>query len=185
MLLPAIVGCVLLTGVAIASIYVLGMRAKSPVVQGPLIRLQRAVINPRQLRHAGSPGASASVIRHVGRVSGQPYEQPVGVVTDGDSFVIGLPYGTRTNWLRNVLAAGTATIRHEGTEYAVDQPELVPMRAVESLFSRGDRRSFRWFRVDQALRLRRRLPAHPAQPADEEADTIAGAATSVPEDRVA
>lgn len=144
--------------VAIALVYMLGMRAKSPLVQGPLIRLQRAFINPRQMRSAGTPGAYASVIQHRGRTSGRPYETPVGVVGADDGFVIALPYGSRANWVQNVLASGSATIVHEGQTNEVDQPEIVPMRAVAARFTAGDQRSFRWFAVDQALRVRRVEP---------------------------
>jgi len=143
---------------AIALIFVVGMRAKSRLVLSPLIRLQRAIINPRQMRSAGTPGAYAAVIRHRGRTSGRPYETPVGAVAAGDGFVIGLVYGSRANWCQNVLASGSATIVHEGQTYEVDQPEIVPMQAVETHFTAGDQRGFHRFAVDQALRLRRVAP---------------------------
>jgi len=144
--------------VVIAIVFLLGMRAKSPLVLSPLIRLQRAIINPKQMRSAGTPGAYASVIRHRGRTSGRPYETPVGVVAADDGFLIALVYGSRTNWLQNVLASGSATIVHEGQTHQVDQPEIVPMRAVEARFTAGDQRSFRWFAVNQCLRVRRVEP---------------------------
>jgi hypothetical protein len=131
------------------------MRAKSPLVQGPLILLQRWLINPRQMRSAGTPGAYASVIRHRGRVSGRQYETPVGVVAADDGFIIGLVYGSRARWCQNVLAGGSATIVHEGQAYAVDHPEIVPMQTVAAHFTAGDQRGFRRFAVDQALRVRR------------------------------
>jgi hypothetical protein len=79
-------------------------------------------------------------------------------VAAGDGFVIGLVYGTRTNWLQNVLASGSATIVHEGQTHQVDQPEIVSMKAVETHFTAGDQRGFRRFAVDQALRVRRVEP---------------------------
>ena len=144
--------------VAIALVYVLGMRTKSPLVLSPLIRLQRAIINPKQMRSAGTPGAYASVIRHRGRTSGRPYETPVGAVAVDDGFVIALVYGSRTNWLQNVLASGSATIVHEGLTFQVDQPEIVPMQSVADRFAAGDQRGFRMLAVDQALRVRRVEP---------------------------
>jgi len=155
MQLATVAGALFLGLAVLAIVYLVGMRAKSPLVQSPLIRLQRAVINPRQMRSAGTPGAYASVIRHRGRTSGRPYETPVGVVATDDGFVIALVYGSRTNWLRNVVASGSATIVHEGQTYAVDQPEVVPMEAVKAHFTAGDQRGFRWYAVDQAVRLRR------------------------------
>ncbi len=158
MQLATLAGALFAGLVAIALVFLLGMRAKSPLVLDPLIRLQRAILNPRQMRSAGTPGASASVIRHRGRISGRPYETPVGAVAAGDGFVIALPYGSRANWLHNVLASGSATIVNEGHLYGVDRPEIIPMPAVEAQFTAGDRRSFRWFAVDQALRVRRAEP---------------------------
>jgi len=158
MQLATVAGILFVGLVAIAIVYVLGMRAKSPLVLNPLIRLQRAIINPHQMRSAGTPGAYASVIRHRGRSSGRSYETPVGVVAAGDGFVIGLVYGSRANWCQNVLASGSATIVHEGQTHQVDQPEIVSMQTVEAQFTAGDQRGFRRFAVDQALRVRRADP---------------------------
>ncbi len=153
-----LVGALFVGVVAIALVYVLGMRTKSRLVLSPLIRLQRAIINPKQMRSAGTPGAYASVIRHRGRTSGRPYETPVGVVADDGGFLIALVYGSRTNWLQNVLASGSATIVHEGQTHEVDQPEIIPMQAVASRFAAGDQQGFRLLGVDQALRVRRVQP---------------------------
>ena len=158
MQLATLAGALFLGLVAIALIFMLAMRMKSPLVLRPLIRLQRAVINPRQMQSAGTPGAYAAVIRHRGRTSGRPYETPVGVVADGDGFLIALVYGSRTNWLQNVLASGSATIVHEGQTCEVDRPEIVPMKAVAARFTAGDQQGFRRLAVDQALRVRRVEP---------------------------
>lgn len=158
MQLATLAGALFVGLVAIALVVLLGMRTKSPLVLHPLIRLQRAIINPRQMRSAGTPGAYASVIRHRGRITGRPYETPVGAVAVDDGFVIALPYGSRPNWLQNVLASRSATIVSEGRTYRVDQPEIIPMQDVEAQFTAGDQRSFRWFAVDQALRVRRAEP---------------------------
>jgi deazaflavin-dependent oxidoreductase (nitroreductase family) len=155
MQLVTLVGVLILGLAAIALAVLVGMRAKSPLVLDPLIRLQRAIINPRQMRSAGTPGAYAAVIRHRGRISGQPYETPVGAVVADDGFLIALVYGPRTHWLKNVLASGSATIVHEGHAYAVDRPEIVLMQVVEAHFPTGDRRGFRWLGIDQALWVRR------------------------------
>jgi hypothetical protein len=141
--------------VAIALVVLVAWRAKSPLVLRPLIRLQRGIINPRQMQSAGSPGAYAAVIRHRGRVTGRSLETPVGAVPAGDGFLIALMYGSRASWCQNVLASGSATIVHEGHTYAVDQPEIIPMQAVAAQFTAGDQRGFRVLRVDQALRVRR------------------------------
>ncbi|HYO41754.1 MAG TPA: nitroreductase/quinone reductase family protein [Candidatus Limnocylindrales bacterium] len=149
-----ILGAIVLGFAALVTAFLLGWRAKSPLVLGPIIALSKRFMNPMQMKTAGTPGAYAGIIRHRGRVSGTAYETPVGIVVDGDAFLVALPYGSRAQWLRNVLAAGTATVVHEGRTYRVDAPELIPMAGVAGRFSTSDQGLFRWMRVDDCLRLR-------------------------------
>ena len=107
------------------------------------------------MQTAGQPGASASIVRHVGRVSGAEYETPIGPEMTEDGFVVALPYGTNPDWYKNVIAAGSATIVHEGTEYLVDQPELVPAEIGNAYFPEQTQRSHLLFGVDDFLLLRR------------------------------
>ncbi|MEU4420818.1 hypothetical protein AB0F81_09335 [Actinoplanes sp. NPDC024001] len=55
-----------------------------------------------------------AVVHHRGRVSGRDLRVPIAVVATPDHFVINLPWGPRTNWVRNVIAAGGCTIRWKG-----------------------------------------------------------------------
>jgi deazaflavin-dependent oxidoreductase (nitroreductase family) len=157
--LVTLAGALLLVCCTLLVVFLLGMRSKSPFVLRPVIWLSRAVFNPMQMRSAGTPGAYAAVIRHRGRSSGRSYETPVGAVATDDGFVIALVYGSHTNWLQNVLASGSATIVHEGTAYAVDRPEIVPLGAAAAWLSASDQRGLRLFAVDQCLRVRRVEPA--------------------------
>lgn len=142
-------------GLAVAAVIVLaGMRAKSPQVLSLVRRMNRAVFNPMQMRSAGTPGAYASIVRHTGRTSGRAYATPVGAVAVDGGFVIPLPYGTQSDWLRNVLAAGEARIVHEGRDHAVEQPRVVPLTEALDHFPDGDRAAFRVFNVNQCLLLR-------------------------------
>ena len=148
-----IAGVGLLGLVILMALLVLGMRAKSTLALGA-VRLISRLFNPMSMRSAGTPGAFASIIRHRGRHSGREYATPVGAVPVDDGFVITLPYGTRAHWVRNVLAAGSATIVNEGRMYPVDHVEVVPTSAVETVFSPADQRVNRLFRVNECLRVR-------------------------------
>ena len=152
--LVAILGAVVLGFATLAIAFVVGWRAKSGLVLGPIVWMSKKVLNPMQMRSAGTPGAYASIIRHRGRVSGAAYATPVGAIADGDAFLVALPYGSRAQWLRNVLAAGSATLVHEGATYRVDRPELIAVATVADRFPASDRRLFRWLRVEDCLRLR-------------------------------
>ncbi len=154
-LIAIVIGGLVLAFAAIGLVFFVGLRRKSPRVRRLVRRFARVVVNPRMLTTAGTPGAYASVVHHVGRTTGRPYRTPVVAEPTDDGFVIALPYGTTSNWVRNVLASGSATLVHEGTTYQVDRPEVVPLGPMADRFSAKDQRSHERFLVDQCLRFRR------------------------------
>jgi hypothetical protein len=141
-------------------VFVTGMRAKSPLVVNSVRNLGRAM-RPLAIRSAGGPGTSASVVHHVGWTSGRSYSTSESAMPIDEGFVIALPYGLSADWLKNVLASGSATIAHDGCTYDVDRPEVVPLSPVEHGFSPADQRAHRLFGVDQCLRVRRTVPDQP------------------------
>jgi deazaflavin-dependent oxidoreductase (nitroreductase family) len=149
-----VLGVLLLVVLAIGITFMLGMRAKTPWVLDRIRHVARTVTNPYQMRSAGTPGAMASVIEHRGRVSGRAYRTPVEAVATEDGFVIATVYGPRTDWLKNVLASGSATIVDEGQAYEVDRPVIVPIEAAETYFPAKSRRAHQRFRVGECLRVR-------------------------------
>jgi deazaflavin-dependent oxidoreductase (nitroreductase family) len=123
------------------------------------LRLFTRAMRPLALRSAGKEGSNTSVVRHVGRRSGHTYQTPVIAVQHDDSFLIALPYGNRTDWLKNVLHSGTATIVINGQTYEVDRPQVLPMAEATAYFRRREQRMHRQFHVDSALQVHRRLEA--------------------------
>jgi deazaflavin-dependent oxidoreductase (nitroreductase family) len=140
---------------AIGIVFFVGMRTKSPLVLNTVRRFNRAFGNPHQMKTAGTPGAYASVIRHVGRKTGRPYETPVVAFATPDGFVVALPYGPGTDWTKNVLATGSATIVNEGETWLVDQAELVPAAVAFPHMPAKEQRDLRRFAIDQCLRVHR------------------------------
>ena len=124
------------------------------------LRLFTRAMRPLALRSAGKEGSNTSVVRHVGRRSGRTYETPVVAVPHDDSFLIALPYGERTDWLKNVLDKGSAAIMTDGHTYQVDRPEVIPMAEATGYFRPREQRMHRQFRVDAVLQVRQRLEAH-------------------------
>lgn len=153
--LLTLVGLALAAIAVAAAAFVVGMRRKSPAVTGTVIALTKRFINPGQLRTAGGSGTATGVVHHVGRTTGAAYATPVDIQALGDDLVIALPYGTRAQWVRNVLAAGTAQVTVDGTTWSVDRPELVPTDQVRAAFPRADQRMFRILGTDRCLRLHR------------------------------
>jgi deazaflavin-dependent oxidoreductase (nitroreductase family) len=139
--------------VVLLVVFLVGMRTKSPAVVDGVRRINRAFTNPRVLRSAGTAGANAAIIRHVGRTSGRRYETPVGPFEVGDDIVIAMPYGMRADWVRNVLAAGTAELVHQGRTMTVTEPRVVPTSEVLDALPSGEQRTLSLFGVDSCLRL--------------------------------
>jgi deazaflavin-dependent oxidoreductase (nitroreductase family) len=137
--------------VAIVAVFFVGMRTGSRFVRDVVRRFNRAVGNPYQMRTAGTPGAYASVIRHVGRTTGRQYATPMVPFPTDDGFVIALPYGPGADWVKNVMASGSATIVHGGTTYRVGQPELVPVAEAAPYLPAKEQRSLRRFHVERCL----------------------------------
>lgn len=130
-------------------------------MNGPVqnvLRWLTRVGRPLALRSAGKEGSSTSVVRHVGRRSGREYQTPVTAAEHDASFLIALPYGERTDWLKNVLAKGSATLVTGGRAYEVDEPEVIPMAEATVHFRPREQRMHRQFGVEEALRVRR-VPA--------------------------
>jgi hypothetical protein len=64
-----------------------------------------------------------SLIFHVGRRSGKPYETPVLLAPAGSGFVAELTYGPRVDWYRNITAAGSCDLLYAGRRYHIDRIE--------------------------------------------------------------
>lgn len=151
--LGSLLGGLLVAALTILAVFTYGMRTKSPPVLGVIRKMNRLYFNPGQT-DAGEPGAYASVIRHTGRRTGASYRTPVVAEATEDGFVIALPYGSEADWLKNVVANGSATIVHEGSTREVCDPAVVPIDEVDALFSPADRRAHRIFGTTECLRLR-------------------------------
>jgi deazaflavin-dependent oxidoreductase (nitroreductase family) len=71
-------------------------------------------------RHFGG----AARLTHTGRRSGRSYVAIVGAHVTGDTVVIPLTFGNTSDWVRNVQAAGSCSVRLNGTDYSLTQPEF-------------------------------------------------------------
>jgi deazaflavin-dependent oxidoreductase (nitroreductase family) len=88
---------------------------------------------PTMMKLAGRRYWFAGIIQHTGRRSGREYATPVWAVPISDGFIISLPFGEGVDWLRNVLAAGRATIETRGETWEVVEPEVVSREVAQPL----------------------------------------------------
>jgi deazaflavin-dependent oxidoreductase (nitroreductase family) len=90
-----------------------------------LAHFNRRVTN-RFTRPIASWAPGFAVVVHVGRRSGRVYRTPVNVFRHGDRYVFALTYGSDSDWVRNVLAAGGCTIETRRTTVELTRPEPFP-----------------------------------------------------------
>ena len=65
------------------------------------------------------------ILTHVGRKSGKVYRTPVNVFRMSNGFVIALTYSSRSEWVKNVLAAGGCELKTRGKKYQLFSPRVV------------------------------------------------------------
>lgn len=90
-----------------------------------LARVNKRVFNPIEIRRGVRP-----VIIHVGRSSGKTYRTPLDAHPLADGYLFIPMYGSRSDWVRNVLAAGAARLLLGGKEIELGSPRIVKQRDV-------------------------------------------------------
>jgi deazaflavin-dependent oxidoreductase (nitroreductase family) len=101
-----------------------------PMIFPPwLERLQIKYFNPL-VRPFSKHLPGFSVIKHRGRTSGKDYETIVTSYRKGDVLAILLAHG-KTNWVKNVLAAGEADIHVSRTDLHLVNPRVLPAGTVD------------------------------------------------------
>ena len=125
-------------------------------------RFNRWILNPVMNWMAGRPGFYAAAIHHIGRTSGRPFTTPVIADPVPGGYAIPLPYGRTTDWCKNALAAGGATLSLHGATLVLVEPEVVTFEQVVPHLTSQRARLYRLYRIDEFLRLKV-LPAteHP------------------------
>ena len=96
-----------------------------------------------------------AIIHYRGRRSGREYAIPVAIRAPAVAFVIALPWGDQTQWVRNVLAAGGCTIRWRGVDHAVVDPRVIGIAEAAAAFTPVQRWILRAAGVARFIHLRR------------------------------
>jgi deazaflavin-dependent oxidoreductase (nitroreductase family) len=87
-------------------------------------RFNRRFTNPLFLRVAGRLLGFA-VVSHVGRKSGRAYHTPVNAFATEGGYIIALTYGSESDWVKNVLAAGSCELQTRGERACLIRPRIV------------------------------------------------------------
>lgn len=82
--------------------------------------INKRVFNPRAIA-----GGKWPVLSHVGRVSGQTFHTPMDAFPVDGGYLFVPVYGPGSDWVRNVRAAGRASLRVDGHRVELAAPRLV------------------------------------------------------------
>ncbi len=116
-----------------------------------LATVNKHVFNPREIRRGRRP-----VLTHVGRRSGAVYRTPLDAHAVDGGFVFFAMYGADSDWVRNVLAAGAATLRIGGEEIELASPRLLTRSEALPLLPPGTKLPPGFLHVSHYVRMDRR-----------------------------
>ena len=66
-----------------------------------------------------------AIVHHVSRKSGRPYRTPVNAFRTDDGYIVALTYGSESDWVKNVLAAGSCELQTRGRRVHLINPHIV------------------------------------------------------------
>jgi len=85
-----------------------------------LARLNKRTFNKLEIKRGKRP-----VLVHVGRSSGTTYHTPLDAHPVDGGYIFIMNYGADSDWVRNILAAGSARLKVGGNEVELASPRVV------------------------------------------------------------
>ena len=113
-------------------------------------QINKRVFNPREIRAGTRP-----VLTHIGRTSGTSYQTPLDAHPVDGGYMFILVYGSGSDWVRNVLAAGRASLAIDGEEIPLTNPRVVDEEEAWAAMGPDVERPPRWLRISEFLRMDR------------------------------
>jgi deazaflavin-dependent oxidoreductase (nitroreductase family) len=110
--------------------------------------VNKAIFNKREIRMGVRP-----VLTHVGRTSGTTYHTPLEAFAVDDGYVFILMYGSRSDWVRNVLASQRAQLQIDGEVVELGSPRLIDEKSAWALMPQRIQRPPKFLRVSEFLHM--------------------------------
>lgn len=111
-------------------------------------QINKRVFNPLELNRGVRP-----VLTHVGRTSGTAYRTPLDAHSVEGGYVFVLVYGSESDWVRNVLAAGHARLTIDGDDVNLTRPRLLDEDKAWQILPETVKRPPRFLRISEYLRM--------------------------------
>jgi deazaflavin-dependent oxidoreductase (nitroreductase family) len=84
-------------------------------------QINKRLFNPKALQNG-----KWKIINHVGRSSGRAYRTPLDAYEVDGTYVFILVYGPKSDWVRNVVASGQASLEVDDEIVELVSPRIVP-----------------------------------------------------------
>lgn len=89
-----------------------------------MAHVNKATFNKLELKRGKRP-----VLTHTGRSSGATYHTPLDAHRVGDTFIFILMYGSDSDWVKNILATGSASLTKDTATFDLTAPRLIDRQA--------------------------------------------------------
>lgn len=111
-------------------------------------QINKRVFNPREIA-----GGRRPVLTHVGRSSGTTHRTPLDAHPVDGGYLFVLVYGSGSDWVRNVLAAGRACLTVDGEDIDLTHPRVVDQDEAFTAMPETAKRPPRVLRINEFLRM--------------------------------
>ena len=111
-------------------------------------QVNKRVFNPRELRKGVRP-----VLTHMGRSSGTTYRTPLDAHPVEGGYIFIVMYGSASDWVQNVLAAGSAMLKVDSDELELVAPRLVSKEDAWQLLPPATKAPANFLRVTEYLQM--------------------------------
>ncbi len=111
-------------------------------------QVNKRVFNPREVRKGVRP-----VLTHVGRSSEKTYRTPLDAHAVEGGYIFIVMYGSDSDWVQNVLAAGSATLKVDSDELELVSPRLVSKADAWQLLPPATKAPANFLRVTEYLQM--------------------------------
>jgi deazaflavin-dependent oxidoreductase (nitroreductase family) len=113
-----------------------------------IAQINKRTFNKLELRRGVRP-----VLTHVGRSSGKTHHTPLDAHRVDGGFIFIANYGANSDWVRNIIASGTAHLDIGDEQYDLEHPRLLTKEETLPLLRDGTRTPPDFMRVDDFLRM--------------------------------
>lgn len=110
--------------------------------------VNKRIFNPRELKRGERP-----VLTHVGRSSGTTYRTPLDAHRVDGGFVFICVYGRRSDWVQNVLAAGSASLTIDGATVRLVTPRFISVDDARRRLPERTKPPPGWLNITDYLRM--------------------------------